>query len=134
MMSRWKPGARNLVLHGLLAARSAASDGEAHVEDVALADDVVLALDAQLAVVLRLFHRADGDELVVADDLGPDEAALEVRVDHAGGLGCLRAVADLPRAGLVLAGREERDEVERPVARADHRLQPGLGHAELLEE
>ena len=41
-------------------------------------------------------------------------------MDHAGGLGRLRAAAHLPRPRLVLAGREERDQVDRPVARGDH--------------
>ena len=47
-------------------------------------------------------------------------------MDHAGRLGCRRAATDLPRARLVLAGRQERDQVERPVARMRSRVsRPG---------
>src|SRR4026209_2198155 len=40
---------------------------------------------------------------------------------------------DLPRPGLVLAGREERDEIDRLIARRDHLLEPRLVHPEPLE-
>ena len=114
--------------------RVARLDREPHVEDVAFADDVVLALHADLAVRLRGLHRPRRDQLVVADDLGADEPALQVGVDHAG---CLRrrgAAPNLPRARFVFTGGEERDEVDRPIARRDHLLQAGLLHAELLEQ
>ena len=84
-------------------------------------DHVVLALDPHLARLLGGVHRARRHQLVVADHLGADEPAFEVGVDHAGRLGRLRAAADLPGAGLVLPGREERDQVERAVARARSR-------------
>src|SRR6187551_2038174 len=65
---------------------SRSSDVEQEVQHVAVLDDVLLAFLAQparrcgtgLALVL--------DEVVVADRLGADEAALEVGVDHPGGL------------------------------------------------
>ena len=54
------------------------SDGEADVHDVALFDLVVLALDAELALAFRRVPRAAVDQVVVGDDLGPDEAPLQV--------------------------------------------------------
>ena len=57
---------------------------------------------------LGLGHRAGGDQVVERDDLGLDEAALEVGVDDAGGLRRGRALADRPRARLLRAGREVR--------------------------
>src|SRR4029079_17918368 len=51
-----------------------------------------------------------------------------------GGFRCGGAVADLPRARLVVARREERDQVQGPVAGRDHGLEPRLIDTELLQE
>lgn len=45
-------------------------------------------------------------EVLVGDDLGLDEAALEVAVDGAGGLRRQAAARDRPAADLLDAGRE----------------------------
>src|SRR5690606_30986855 len=66
--------------------------------------DVVLALHADPALGLRLGHGAGLEELVEGDDLGLDEAALEVGVDDAGGLRSGRALGDGPGTGLLGAG------------------------------
>src|SRR5689334_15307397 len=60
-----------------------ASDVEQEVEDVAVADDVVLALRAHLSRLLGALLAAERDVVVVGDRLGADEAALEVGVDDA---------------------------------------------------
>src|SRR5687767_7198140 len=60
-----------------------ALDVEADLEDVAVDDLVVLALDPELADLLGLVPRPEIQQLVPMDDLGPDEAPLQVRVDHA---------------------------------------------------
>ena len=65
--------------------KRADSHVEAELNDVAVLHDVVLALHAHQAPRLRLGHRSGGDQVVVRDDLGLDEAPLEVSVDHAGG-------------------------------------------------
>src|SRR5436190_802900 len=67
-------------------------------------DAGVLAVDADLAAGLRRGHRPGGHQLVEGDDLGLDEAALEVGVDDAGGLRCRPALADGPGPGLLGAG------------------------------
>ena len=51
------------------------------------------------------------------DHLGADEAALQVGVDHAGALGRGRAGAERPRAGLLVARREERARARAGAAR-----------------
>ncbi len=101
-------------------------DREADVQHVSFDDFVVLALDAELALGLRCIPRSGRDQLVVSDDLGSDEASLEIGVDRACGFGSLRAAAHLPGARLVLAGREERDEIESSVASRDDPVQSGL--------
>ena len=50
---------------------------------------VVLAFHADLAGGLRGGHGASLDQVVVGDDLGLDEALLEVRVDDAAALGAV---------------------------------------------
>src|SRR3546814_9431802 len=76
---------------------------EAELHDVAVLHDVVLALEPRLALRASLGHRAERDEVVEGDDLGLDEALLEVGVDDPGRLRGLPALADRPRAHLFRA-------------------------------
>ena len=54
------------------------------LDDVAVLDDVFLALGPHLAGFLGLGLAAAGDEIGIGDGLGPDEAALEIGMDDAG--------------------------------------------------
>jgi hypothetical protein len=104
------------------------------VHHVAVDDDVLLALEAQLAGGL---HGGLGLVLLdglVGHDLGADEAALEVRVDLAGRAGRLGAAADGPGAHFLLAAGEVRDHVQHGVAGADERVQARLGQLEAGQE
>src|SRR6218665_1304868 len=100
--ANWRPD-RTITLHGYRSAsrhhavRSSAprsqaaddrSDVEEEVEHVAVLDPVVLAFGAHLARVPGALLALAGNEVVEGNGLGADEAALEVAVDHAGGLGC----------------------------------------------
>src|SRR5262249_913326 len=107
---------------------------EQEVHDVAVLDDVVLALDAQLAGGLDRSLLAVLIEVVDGVDLGADEALLEVGVDHAGRLGSERALADRPRADLLLAGGEVRLQAEQAVAFAGERRERGLSEAVRREQ
>src|SRR3954469_11868634 len=110
------------------------SCGEAKVDDVPVLNDVVLAFETHFAVVAARGHRPARDEMVVADDLGADEAALDVTVNLAGGE-LRRGVAwDRPGAALVFADGEERDVAEQIVAGANHPVEPRLGEAEIGQE
>src|SRR5207248_1679572 len=90
-----------------------ALDVEADVEDVAVLDDVRLPFQALLAGARSLGVAAGRDEIVPAHDLAADEAARDV------GMNRLRRVdrgfpaSERPGPRLLLAGREERDQVER---------------------
>src|SRR5271166_4832235 len=77
---------------------------EAEVHHVALGDDIVLAFEPELAGFARARFAAKGRVVVVSDGLGPDEAALEIAMDDAGGLGCLGALLDGPGARLPRPG------------------------------
>src|SRR3954467_2647544 len=85
----------------LNSANGADLDVEAELHHVAVAHDVVLALDPRLAGGAGGGHGAGGDEVVVADDLGLDEAALEVGVDDAGGFRRGGTPADRPGPRLL---------------------------------
>src|SRR5690349_6159304 len=85
-----------------------ALDVEPEVNHVAFLDDIGLAFEPQLAGFACALLAAPCDELVVADDLGADEAALEVRVDGAGRLRRRRVALRGPRAHFLGAGRVER--------------------------
>src|SRR5579875_1173686 len=63
------------------------SDVEAEFDHVPVPHDVVLALHAGLAQRSDGGHRSGRHQVGVADDLGLDEAPLEVGVDDAGGFG-----------------------------------------------
>lgn len=57
------------------------------MHDVAVLDDVVLAFLAELARVAAALLAAQGHVVLEGGRLGLDEAALEIAVDDAGGLG-----------------------------------------------
>src|SRR2546422_4331970 len=107
---------------------------EAEVDDVAVLDDVVLALEPQLPRLAALGLAPEAHELVVGDHLGADEAALDVAVDLARRLEGRRAAADRPGPALVLAGGEEADQVEERVAGADEAGACALGEAQVGQE
>ena len=72
-----------------------------------------------------------GDEVVEGDDLGADEALLEVGVDHAGGLRRGGALVDRPGAHFLLAGGEVGLQAEQRRSRRGSRgsgpARPGPG-------
>src|SRR5262245_63290504 len=105
---------------------------EAEVADLAILDGVVLALQAELAALAHRGHRAGGgDQLVVADDLGADEAARDVGVDGTRGILGAGAGGHRPGAALVVADGEEGHEAEQRVAVAEHAADRGLGEPEV---
>src|ERR1051325_11118306 len=63
-----------------------ALDIEAKVDDVAFLHDVLFAFQSEQALFTRGSIGACAHQLVVADDLGADKAALDVGVNRARGL------------------------------------------------
>src|SRR5262245_4843564 len=103
-----------------------ALDVEPEVDHVAFLHDVGLAFEPQLAGFFRAVLAAPRDVLVVADDLGANEAALEIGMDRAGGLRRRRVALRRPRSDFFGAGRIERLQAEQLVSRANHAVQAGL--------
>ena len=77
------------------------------MHDVAVLDDVVLAFDAHLAGGTDGGFGLVVDEVVVLDDLGTDEAALEIGMYHACALRGFPTAAESPCLDLHLACRDE---------------------------
>ena len=63
-------------------------DLEADVDDVAVVHDVVTAFEAELAGFLDLEVGAQFGEILIADDLGANEAPGDIAMDAAGGFEC----------------------------------------------
>src|SRR5262249_53657048 len=110
------------------------SDVEAEFDHVAVLHGVVAALDAGVAGGTRGRHRARRDQVVVADDLGLDEAFLEVGVDDTGRLRRRRTRRNGPRASLLRPGGQEGGKAERRESCPGELSQAGLPHAELGEQ
>src|SRR5262249_37075714 len=96
---------------------------EADVQDIAVADDVRLALERLHPAACSLGVRARVDEVAPADHLAADEPARDVGVDRPGGVERGLPVAERPGARLLLARGEERDQVERVAEPADDLLE-----------
>ena len=76
----WRPSQK-------VSSSPAVLDVEAELHHVAVGHDIVLAFDPDLALGLGLVHGPGLDEVGEVNNLGLDEAALEVGVDDAGGHG-----------------------------------------------
>src|SRR5665811_2443602 len=98
-------------------------DVEAELDHVAVRHDVILALHAHLACGLGCAHGSCSDQVVEGNNLGLDEAALEVGMDDTGRLGRRRAFGNRPGAGLLRAGCQVGLQPERVEADAGERIE-----------
>src|SRR5262245_34306840 len=130
----WNSGSRPTAPVAAAGCGSGNSDIEAEVHDVAFLHDILLAFEAEPAGFPRACLPLVGAVVIVRGRLGADAAALEVRVDDAGGLRRGRPGAHGPGAHLLRPRGEEGQEAEQPVSRADDAVEPWLGEAEVGEE
>src|SRR5271170_1657976 len=112
----------------------AALDVEPKVHHVALAHDVLLALEPQPARLFGAGFALVRHEIVVTDDLGANEPVLEVGVDDTRGLWRSRTDAHRPCAHFLGARSEISLQPEERVARADDAVQARLIELQLLQE
>src|SRR5215470_3748372 len=89
------------------------------MHDVAVGDDILLALEAKLPRVAGAGLAVERDIVAVSDRLRADESLLEVGMDDAGRGRRLGAAMNGPGAGFLRPHREIGDEVEKLVAGAD---------------
>ena len=106
-------------------------DVEADVQHVAVGDDVGLALEPLCAAPRSLGVRAGIEQVLRRDHLAADEAARDVGVDRRRRLERGLAPPERPRARLLLARGEERDQPERLLELADDLVERGRPVAEL---
>src|SRR5699024_1972865 len=99
---------------------------ESPLHHVPITHHVVLALHTDPALGLGLSHGTGLHQLVEGDDLRLDEAALEVGVDDAGGLGRCGSLGDGPGARFLGAGGEVGLQTERVEADAGQLVQARL--------
>src|SRR5579875_2864742 len=74
---------------------------EEKLDDVALLHDVVLAFTPQQSGGAHRVKRTQARVIIVCNDFGADEAALDVGMDFAGRLRCFRSAGDRPGARLL---------------------------------
>ena len=101
---------------------------------VAVGDQVLLALETQLAVVAARGERAAREQAIAGDDFGADEPFLDVAVDFACGGGGGRPFADRPGAGLQLSRCDVGDESEKGERFFDEAVQSRFFQAEALQK
>lgn len=77
------------------------------MHDVAIFDEIFLALKPELAFGFRLSHTPEADEVIISHHLRPNKATHQVRVDLTRGLLRRRAAFRLPRADFIFTDREE---------------------------
>src|SRR4029079_503330 len=74
--------------------------GVAERDHVAVEDDVLLAFEAQLAMVAACGERTAREQAIARDDFGANESSRDVGVNRTGGFLCRRAVWNRPRTAL----------------------------------
>src|SRR5215470_10572927 len=93
--------------------------GMADVHDIAVLDNVVLALEAKSSLGAGVGFGAGFEQLIPADRFRANEMFLEIGMDRACSLLGAGMRGDLPCAAFVLAGCEERDESQQLISSAD---------------
>src|SRR5260370_24417545 len=96
------------------------SDVEAEVKNVAILDEVFLALGPHLAGLLGGLFAAAGYEILVGNGLGPDETVFEIRMDDAGRFRGLGPASHGPGAGFLGPHSEAPNEGDRALAGAEY--------------
>src|SRR3984893_19534771 len=119
---------------GASTSRRQASDIEEKETHVAVFHHVVAPFEPHFAPFPRRSVGSRRDEVVVGHDLRLDEPTLDVAVDHAGGFGGLRALANRPGPDLWIARREEGDEAQQSIRRVNEGGERRLLQTRVVEE
>src|ERR1035438_642821 len=104
----------------------APSDIESHIDNVAVAHDVVATFEPLFATLTQHRIRAGVEQLLGVSHLGSDETARDVGVNARRSVERGLALAEVPGAHLGLAGGEERDQPEQSICAARDPVQPRL--------
>ena len=93
-----------------------------------LVNEVIFPFRTHLACFFRALLTLAGDKVLKRDSLRTNEAFLEVGVDLTSRLRRGRTHRDGPRTHFFYASGEVGLQVQQLIARADHAVQPPLGH------
>ena len=85
------------------------------MNDVAILDDIFLALQPEFTFGLAFGHRAERDQVIVSDNFGADKSALDIGVDFTGGLMRGSVTAGCPGADFILADGKKGLQIEQIV-------------------
>ena len=102
-----------------------ASDIEAEQNHIPVPHYIILALQAEQALLAGGGHGAAGLQIREGDHLRPDEAPLKIRVDFSRSLGRFGALGDGPGPALVRAGGQEGDQPKEGIAFLNNPVQAG---------
>ena len=116
------------------AERYARAAGNAEQRDVAVVENVFLALESIFPRLARRRHAAEFGEIVVGNDFGFDEAFFEIRMDHAGGLRSFPPFLDRPGANFFFPRGEVSHQPEESVGTLDERGYAGVVDPEILQK
>jgi len=107
---------------------------EAEEDDVAILNDVLFPFETHQTLLLGRSIAPRRFELLVGDHLGPDKAALHVRMDHSRRRNRRGASSHVPGPHLSLVGGEEGDEIQELVRGQDHPVPCQTLHPEFRHE
>jgi len=99
------------------------------MHDVAIADDIILALKAHFSSILTGTFTSQCNEVAVRNRLGTDKAFFKIGMNDAGGLGGARAFGHGPGAGFLRPDSEIGNQLQELVARTDEALEARLRQA-----
>ena len=102
--------------------------------DIAVPDDVLLALDSYKAFISGRGVGARIEKLLIINDLSLDKTALEVRMNLARRLRCLTTDRNRPCPCLILACCQITHEAEQLIGSGDQLFETGLLDAEVGKE
>src|SRR5204863_1172557 len=107
---------------------------ETEMHDVAVGDDILLALQPQLAGAARAGLTAQRNIVIICERPGADTTLLKVGMDDAGRGRAPGAAMDGPGTGFLRPDGEIGDEVEQLIAGADQPVETGFLKPQRLQE
>src|SRR5437867_11413219 len=107
---------------------------KSEMDNVAVLDDVLFPFEAKLSCLLALGFASKGDEILIGNHLGADEAALDVTVDFSRSFPSVGSLRDRPCADFVFARGQKTDQIQKGVGRMDKPVSRRLFDADFFQE
>src|SRR3989344_763728 len=101
------------------------------LHDVSVLHNIFFAFATEPAFFARFCIRPRFQQLVPRYHFRANEFVLEISVDNGARFWCRRSPLYRPRSALLFASRQERDEIEQPIAGLDEVVHAVVGNTEL---